>query len=203
MDSVFKRPWYRLHWVTWMVIAVSLWALINRQLAVQSGGWASPFIYTKWTHFGWPFIHLDLMESGPASPGSVQPNIKYDQPDFKYDWRPPALAINVFTVLLFLGSTAFVVEAFLRNYRKLQFSVGNLMVITGVLGVILALLSYESAFLFGARWLFGLESSYLVVWRDFQRPLFWPVLFGLTCALYSLGWLALAVLRRAYRLVRP
>ncbi|HUE74592.1 MAG TPA: hypothetical protein VMP01_27240 [Pirellulaceae bacterium] len=203
MDSVVKRPWYRLHWVTWTVMAVLLLAFVNRQMAVQSGSWASPFIYAKWTHFGWPVVHLDLMESGAALPGSVQPNIRYDQPVFKYDWRPLALAVNVFTLLLFLGSTAFVVESFLRNYRKLQFSVGNLIVITGVLGVILALFSYEPAFLFGARWLFGLELSYLIVWRDFQRPLLWPVLFGLACTLYSLGWLGLAILCRAYRLVRP
>jgi hypothetical protein len=203
MDSVVNRPWYRLHWVTWTVVAVMLLALVNRQIAVQSGSGASDYRYTKWTHFGWPFIHLDLRETGPALPGSVQPNIKYGQPVFKYDRRPLALAINVLALLLFLVSSAFVVETFLRNYRKRQFSLRNLILITGVLGVMLALFSYEPAFAFGARWLFGLELSYLVSWRDFQRPLLWPVVFGLACPLYFLGWLGLAMLGRAYRLVRP
>jgi hypothetical protein len=192
-----------MHWVTWAVMAALLGALIHRQMAVQSGGWASELSYTKWTHFGWPFIHLDLIEAAPVSPGSIRPNIKYLAPKINYDWRPLALAINVFTLLLFLGSTAFVVESFLRNYRKRQFSVGSLVAITGVVAVTLALLSHEPAFLFGARWLFGLELSYLIAWRDFQRPLLWPVLFGLACTLYTLGWLALAVLRCAYRLLRP
>lgn len=203
MDPIVKRPWYRLHWVTWTVVAVVLGALINRQMAVQTGGWASPLSYAEWTHFGWPFIHLDLMETAQALPGSVQPYLKYGQADFKYDWRPLALATNVFTLLLFLGSTAFVVESFLRNYRRLQFSVRNVIVITGVVGVILALLGYEAAFQFGARWLFGLELSYLVAWRDFQRPVYWPVLFGLACTLYFLGWLGLAICRRTSRFVRP
>jgi hypothetical protein len=196
MDSAVKRPWYRLHWVTWVVTCGLLLALINRQMDVNSGGWEN----TKWTHFGWPVIHLDVIEYMPASHLGAPPvSLVGVQRIIKYHWRWFALTINVVTFLLFLGSTAFAVETFFRNYRRLQFSVGNLIVITGVLGVILAMLIYKPAFLLGGRW-YGLELSYLVAWRDFQQPVHWPVLLGLACTIYSLGWLALALLRRAYRL---
>jgi len=164
-------------------------------MEVNSGGWGTTTEQIKWTHFGWPVIHLNLVKSEPFPPSGIQSKAKWE-------WRWFALVINVITYLLFLGSTCLVVEIFLRNYRRLQFSVGNLILITGVLGVILAMLTYKPEFLLGGRW-YGLELSYLVAWPDVRQPLRWPVLFGLACTLYSIGWLGLTLPRRAYRLLRP
>jgi hypothetical protein len=195
MDSA---PWYRLHWVTWVVMAVMIAVLAALQLERHFGIGAQSAGYTHWWYLGWPWAHLELVESGVvAGPGTHLPRL------FEYRWRWSVLGFNLLACLVIWGSTTYVVESWLRSANRLQFNLRALLVSTGVVAVMLSLLV-------NSDWLFQSDDetfhwvhSSLVRWDDFQRPLRWPVLVGVAFTIYSLGWLALALLHRAYRLVRP
>jgi len=198
MDSTPKRPWYRLHWVTWIVVVVVAGGLVNSEFEKHFGIGTYSAGYTDLTYFGWPRAHLELVESGSfVGPGTKLPS------SFKYHWRWPVLGMNVLVCIVIVGSTMWVAESWIRSSNRLQFKLQALLLFTSVVGVVLWL-SVNS------DWLFWSEDevilwahSPLVSWGDVQRPLRWPVVLGVACTIYSLGWLVLALLRRAYRLVRP
>jgi asparagine N-glycosylation enzyme membrane subunit Stt3 len=72
-----------------------------------------------------------------------------------------------------------------------------------VVAVMLGLAVHGETFSFDQLTTFRWPRPSSISWEDFRRPLRWPLLFGVACTIYSLGWLALAILTRAYRLVRP
>ena len=195
MDSALKRPWYRLHWVTWVVMLVVTGALVYSELDEHFGIGTRSAGYTDWSYFGWPRAHLELVESGSfVGAGTQLPS------SFEYHWRWSVLGINLLVCIGIMGSTTYAAESCLRSPNRLQFNLRALLALTGVVAVMLWLAA-------NGDWLFQSEDEVLrwthtslVGWDDLQRPLRWLVLLGLACTIYSLGWLALTLLRRAYRL---
>ncbi|HUE71625.1 MAG TPA: hypothetical protein VMP01_12135 [Pirellulaceae bacterium] len=193
MDSAVKRPWYRLHWVTWVVVVILVWTLINRELEARLVGLSLSFSYISDTLYGWPVDHLTVVESGSLlrRPGQ--------QLRFEYRWHYPQLVFNVVFCLLLSVSTVHVMELRLRSPNHMQLSLRSLLVVTAIAACLAGLAGGNIDF--GLPWV-GVRSSWLINWYDLRRPVRWPLIFALGCTIYSLGWLALAFLRRAYSFVR-
>jgi hypothetical protein len=193
MDSAAKRPWYRLHWLTWVVMALVISAIGNRQMEARWSRYPSSYGYIKDIRIGWPTIHLTSTERGSMFP---EPG---DKPSFTYHWHYSRLVFNLVLCLILTAATGHVLELWLRSPNRMQVTLGSLLGFMSVLAVLAGLASETIEFTI--PW-FDLRSYGLFIWDDLRRPLQWPILFALGCMLYSLGWLALALLRWAYRLIR-
>lgn len=186
MDSAVKRPWSRLHWVTWIVVALVIASLLYCECEERPGIIKRD---SEWSYFGWPRAHLQLVESWDFYTG---------RSSFQYNWRWTVFGSNLAICILIVGSTTYVSEVWLRSPNRLQFNLRVLLVFVGVVAAMLSLLANSNP-LDTIHWV---RYSFLS-WDDLSRPLRWPIIFGLSCTFFSLGWLALALLRRACRLVRP
>jgi hypothetical protein len=194
MDSAVKRPWYRLHWVTWVVLAVVMAALVYRELEPTrfDGGHfltKSGRISFSEVEFGWPF------------PYSVRWESEVSSFQYSFPWQMQIVTIDAIFCCLVASCTARVVEGWLRSSAMWRVSLRSMMGTTFLIAVLLALAVQHEA-IAGIMTPWGGPSTRFVSWNEFMRPVRWPVLFGVACTIYSLGWLALALLRRAYRLVR-
>jgi hypothetical protein len=111
-------------------------------------------------------------------------------------WDGLALAINCVVWLLLVGSTAWVVERWLRGRNRLQFGSQTLLALTGVAAVLVAILSQSTPY-----WVFrlGLEPSFEVQWCHIRKPLRIILPFGIGCATYFLGWLLCSLAVRGRR----
>lgn len=199
MDSLPKRPWYRLHWVTWIGMGFVLSSAVFRQFeerfVVESLG---SLTITERFNFGWPLAYVEMEKFGPivVTPTGPSPNPAF----IKYEWFGWHLLLNCAICALLTGSTAYVSDAWLRSPKRSQFGVRHLMIVTFVVATLIALtqgleVRYRDWEDFRMTWL-------LVSWSDMVNPLRWPLLLGLACTIYSLCWLTLALLRRAYSFVR-
>jgi hypothetical protein len=127
MDTTPKRPWYGLHWVTWIVVVVVAGGLVNSEFEKHFGIGTYSAGYTDLTYFGWPRAHLEFVESGRfVGPGTKLPS------SFKYHWRWPVLALNVLACVVIVGSTMWVAESWIRSSNRLQFKLQALLLFTGV-----------------------------------------------------------------------
>ncbi len=110
MDSAPKRPWYRLHWVTWVVMAVVVWSFTGRQVQRDFGGGTQDFVATvNWWYLGWPVWHLEEKETDVGIVFGMPPR------GSEFKWRPVGILLNVASGLLLLTATVFVVESWLRD----------------------------------------------------------------------------------------
>ena len=193
MNSVPKRPWYRLHWVTWVVILLVIAALAYREQVAQrfDGGWVSTDQATMdldELRFGWPYAHLIHYDFGSASMTS--------------GWHWGWFGVNVVCCLLLTVFAASVVETRLRGPTPRQITIRFLLVVVAIAGVLMGLALQPDGWLVIMDFFGGVPAT-LVSWEGFTNPVLWPMQFALACMIYALGWLALALLRRAYRLARP
>ena len=146
--------------------------------------------------FGWPFVHLTSVEFGPGFPPSIQSS------SLPHRWDLLLLTANAAVYLLLVSSTVLVTESRLRKPRPMQLSIRSLMAATAVVAILVGFVSNEQSIhrLFGQSFIYRVD---LIDWYDVGNPIYWPAVVAMGCTIYSLGWLALAFLRRAYRVVRP
>ncbi len=193
MDSAPKRPWYRLHWVTWVVVIILVWTLFSRGSEAGFRGIDSSFYYRKENAYGWPAKHLTVVEWGTF----LRPN---NPPTVEHKWHVRELVFNAGFGFMLVLASVFAFELWMRTRKRTQLTLGSMLGLTAVAACLAGLASGSIDFWLPAVFI---RSSWLISWYDLQRPVMWPLIFAMGCTIYSLGWLALALLRRAYRLVRP
>jgi hypothetical protein len=200
MDSADKLPWYRLHVLTWLLTGVVAWGFICCQRTVN-GGYLNSVATVSF--YGWPRIYLHLIKSNERllhasnlfnetralPPRTPLPRAK--PPNYK--WMSYGIVINVLCGFTLVVATAVVVEWWLRRTKRLQLSLGSLLLIIGVFSILFAFASYDSTLRF--------KMASFISWSDFRHPSRWPVLFGVGCALSFLGSLAERTARQAHCLV--
>ena len=156
--------------------------LIYAQFQGEADGFESSFGYDISTDYGWPVAQLTVTEYGLYD----LPLLGSPGPNYAYEWHWVAVALDAAVGLAFLGSTAFVLESWLRSPNRLQFSLRSLLIVSAVIGILLASLSPLEDPHFGS-----LEFD-----LDFAPPVRLPLLLGLANALFASGWLASAALLR-------
>ncbi len=157
-------------------------ALIYAQWQGKADGYESSFDYEISTDYGWPAKQFTVTEFGLYD----LPLLGSPGPNCAHEWHWVALLVNAAVALAFLGSTAFVLEKWLRSPKRLQFSLRSLLMVSAVVGVLLTLLSQMQDVHLGS----------LAFDLDFAPPLRWPLLLGLANVLYASGWLASEVFLR-------
>jgi hypothetical protein len=179
-----RTPSYRLNWVTWLIASIVLLAFVSRQLEKEPGfAMANLGHLSESSTFGWPLVHLDYAESRPLVLSAEDSLTRYYR-----EWHPWQLLANCLVALLLVVSTVFVCEGWVRANRRLQFSLRHALVMTAIVGVMMAL-SRERITPDRGSESFVVTWSF-VGWADIQQPIRWPVLLGLACTIYFLGWLA-------------
>jgi hypothetical protein len=184
-----RRLWYRLHWITWVVIVAVAAALIRVQWLACS----SDDAWSIW--FGWPLIAYEEDEG-----------LKIEGSRF-HAW---GLVGNLTIACVACLASAFTIERWLsRQPPRLQFSVQSLLIATIIAGVMLTFVRLEATYFEQTRnpahVLNSYDASRSVVagWPSTMLDRYpWsislPLLFSVACMLYTAGWL----LARISRLTR-
>ena len=179
MDSTPKRPWYRLHWLTWLVLGLVLLVLAPRQRAeFHSYLLAGTGYLWKASYCGWPLVDLNIKET-VALGGTARPKVEYH-------WRGVPLAVNLLICSALAISTVFVTERLVRARPRMQFSIRSLLILISVVAILLTMMSNE--FIHEPD-ISDRSRRALMYWMELKNPLRWPLLFALGCTIYSSGWL--------------
>jgi len=203
MDPARKRPWYRLHSLTWVIMAAVVGGLVSRQLEKETilgvGGLG---MYSLQSSVGWPLQHAEIVDSGEAwLPGSrpIAPPATFST---TYEWFVWPLLANCILSALLVAATAFVCESWLMQERRLQISLRQILILMATLGVLLALTR---------PWTVGYRDldreSFKVKWSlvslsELKNPLHWPAIMALACAIYAAVWLVGLLTLRGWSLIR-
>lgn len=134
-DAPKKRPWYRLHWLTWVLLLVVGWSLVAENLAKQI--WLPPFgqllpAGIVLSSQGWPFYF------GGGTYDSYDNSRLIAIDDFLH------LTLNILIALSILASTAFTSESYFRRQSKWhQFSIQSVLAFTTFIALLLANAKYD------------------------------------------------------------
>lgn len=197
MKSTSTRPWYRLNAVTWLVAAAVIATLARCQTASEGGG--GPLIfggYVDVTLHGWPLLFIERTAQGERNRGPGPLWGPITKVDYDVSFRP--LCWNVAAWLALLVGTLVPVERWLRRDRRWQLRVGDMLMITAVVAVLLGCWYREyHAFDDAAPVIQNVKELF----RDMSRTPFlgdwipWyvrlPLLAAVGAAIGTGGWLAL------------
>ena len=204
-----RRPWWRLHLLTLLVGAgfAGLLAWCNLHSINPYGETvtmkvAPPMgVDPKLVHvmpmgsftmtlegftYGWPLRYRDHWERTTTfAPPSRRPPMS--EKEVLCD-SPRALAADVLVALVIVLSVALLIERWLRSGRWIQFGLRGLLVATAVAAVFLSIWRVHG------RLEMALGQENLVT-RVFEFPphVYVPVLAGVTCAIYTVLWLAAGI----------
>ncbi len=184
------RPWYRWHWLTWVVGLIVLAGLVARQIEkCNTFGITNLGVLTEWSDFGWPFTGANLVEcywNGPV-------------PTAEMKWNGFGVLFNVIFCVVSLAAVVFLSERWLRAPRRLQFGLREVLPATTTAAALSAATISEWRF----AYLDFDRDSLVLVWTliDTQDllPIHWPSLFALACLFYSASLLIIWLLERAWR----
>jgi len=201
-DALESRSWYRLHWLTWVVLFLVGGSLVVENLVKRS----MMYIYERQGD------GFDLLSSRDL--------IKFEQVVAEYnmtrenygimfggyftgwpldylDFHPenlsyialklPLLASNILIALVILFATVFTTESYLRRQPRWQFSIQSIIAFTVFVGLLLANAKYRTTSLIGI--LDEIEIN-LIRWRGDSIWEFIPFFFiamGLWCVFWT-GW---------------
>jgi hypothetical protein len=188
MDTNWKRP-RRPHLPTWVIIAVVLGAFVYRQFEKRLVlGIGNLGVFSDWSSFGWPVAHLELVTT------LVLPNA----PTHTYEWFAWRLAGNCLFGVLLVSSTAVVCERWLRSSRRLTISLRQFFAMIAVISVLITCSrQWEMPYRDWDPKFFQVSWS-LIGWSDVVQPWRWPLLIGLACTIYVLGYLCRWLCRLSY-----
>jgi hypothetical protein len=204
-ESTIERPWYRLHWGTWLAGFVVAGALAYCQTLYVPGD--APMVYGGYvdvTVHGWPLLCVERTESGHWI---YQPKLHRGPPtDIQYAWSGKPLALNALAWVALLLGTLIAVETWLRRPRFFQVGLSELLVATAVIAAMLGWW-YWDYHRFDSP---SGNPEIIQLFRHFSHSPFvgkwmpWyprlPVLFAIACSIYAAGWLAVQTMRRLWRL---
>ena len=197
MSPQSQRPWFRLHWLTLIVLSWLIGAIADCQLQKQSCDLYGD--YEKWdTAFvcGWPFRHLLVRDFNPNRDSVLR--LFSLAPTDRHQWYGWALAINGVVWLMLVCCTAWVIERWMRFPKWLQFGSRSLLAFTGVAAVLAAILTQPTPY-----WVLRLsiEPSFEVEWCNIRKPLRLIIPMGIGCATYFWGWLIVSAAIAGWALI--
>ncbi len=181
MDS---RRWHRLHMATWLVLLAVGGVLIY----VQYFQTVEHYYRNTHGYRGWPLPFFHPASSGPVAGFTLL---------FPATFNVLALLGDVLVTVCLLASTAFVIERWLRQPRRLQFQLGTLLWATVVAAALLLVPRYVPR---PPQWVFSWNPS-RVNWKPTLMAA--PLMFSIACAIDSAAWLVVRLGVRAWRLVSP
>lgn len=179
MASAPKRPWYRLHCVTWVATTalladfVIVQDLVHRRLGETDDVEATQF------YSGWPFE--SLMPPDRGEPTTLRP------------------LANAIVGALLVCATAFVCETFFRHERQLRISLKTLLIGFFVVALVLGTTRIE----WSERGITTDGKSFIFKRRlfdsEYESAKYLPMLLSVACAHYALCSFAFWVAERTYR----
>src|SRR5262245_56340193 len=105
MEPQPGRPWYRLHWLTIIVVAWLIWGIARWQFAAHNVPAAvDPTGFESDSSFGWPLRHVEMSYIYLGTFNYAPKRI----------WNVRAVLINCLTWPMLVISTAIVLERWFR-----------------------------------------------------------------------------------------
>jgi hypothetical protein len=199
MEAVHTRRWCRLHWLTWLAVAIELAAIACLQSVDQHGG-SIYFNEQGINHVvrGWPawdFCRYEVLDLNSFT------TLRFD-----YVWKAKPLLFNCFIWAFLTSSVGWLVETWLRRPNRLQFSLRGVAVFFAIVGAMLTLVK-ERAVLEGGIILMGLApgiSSQPWYGAPFELNAWvWAAVVVIFCSVSSSVWLLIHLASQAtYRLLK-
>jgi len=182
------RPWYRLHWMTWLVLAAFAGILAFHQV-VGFRLWPTEYApgYRPGRFFivGWPVIHSRyLLTTHGLSKVNVGPGIL-------------PIAGDALCSVAAIASVAFVVQRIMSS--RMQFGTSTLFSLIAVVAIVLVILPVEQQLVHQSQTL-SRDGPFFK-----RRPLFLsvPTTCGVAATVYTTSWLAVRLARRLLGLRPP
>lgn len=188
---MLNARWYRLHWITWIVVLVIggalVWYNVNGIRRARYFGSSGPWHVF---HRGWPLVHSERLTRPETYPGP-----KVDEfPNVMPEWRT-RLAFDVTWSLAGVATVAFLVERLSRS--RLRFPVSALLGIPTIVAGLFWILPLEQ------KWQTPMANFHWsrapTVWSSYPG-LNWPLrtatIFTLASMLFALSWIAIFLLHR-------
>jgi len=195
-----ERPWYRLHWVTWVAVVACGGFLVYLQVVPQLMEFEFnrpyPGMVKGWLR-GWPILCF-------LGRGSSWWTLDR--------WLPFwGFSLNYVASLLVILSMVLVAEKLIRMVRKrLQFQISSLLVVTAVVAAVASVAQLPPSLLVELHvaemmLLMGpaFEPYFFLFPNDYPWPIRIPLLILLGCTIYTTGWLAIRGVGFLIRKVRP
>lgn len=168
-----ERPWYRLHWLTWVAVLAVGTALVLAQF--EDRGEAFGFEESGYDQIlschGWPRAFYTRISFGQLGYNEV-----------RFEWSFHNACQSGAMCLTLILSTLFVAQAF---SLKKRFTLLTLLTLPLIVGLVLAFSPFRFLFQVG-------QAGNELPWQ--YGP---PLIFGESCTIYAIGWIAIAVYRRA------
>ena len=197
MDSTPKRPWYRLHWGTVLVVVfvTMCWLSSAHHPTIANlltGGREPIPAYAQ----GWPlsWVRFDFVQP-PSLAGVYAGDVLGAANTAPTEFHLPALVIDVSLLIGCLLAVAFVVERL--GHVRFQFSLSALVGVVTTIAGLMAFWKWNSV---PSRAVVSDELCDYIPISLFVWVTAVPTLFALGCAMYTATWFAL---RAASWLHRP
>jgi len=191
MPDETPAPWYRLHWLTWVVLVAQLWAIYDcRNLERFGGIWERDYDYVV---LGWPFAERIWAWSRYIGRGTGSNEFFY---------LPLALNLSLYAAML--TATAFVLENWLQRPSIVRVGLGDMGWITFTVAALLAIWlrwpaihDLTEAAGLSLFWVFGQWSlfDHSDPYGIFQLRTY-LMLFGTACVIHVSAWALLEAVRR-------
>jgi len=190
-ESLKTRPWYRLHWLTWVVLFCVGGSVVVENLVGEGEPWNSAWGYAYYNRYwtneeaysvrhGWPITcflrdRVTIDEAGFAGLATSS-RWPFDNAEV-IPFHPIRLGFNILTALLILFATIFTTESYLRRQSKWQFTIQGIILLTVFVALLLTNAKYN-----------------LVRWRGdatWEYIPFFFICFGCWCVFWT-GWRLIA-----------
>jgi hypothetical protein len=143
-----KRPWYRLHGVTLVLLLVVAAALVARNLGgnyrTRNLRMGESVQNQYKTYYGWPLVayrRSSVAEDGETVWDSRLNRTRYSPTPFGRFSTSAVIALDAAVVLLLAASATFTTEYWIRHRRgPFQFGLRSLFILTALSAVFLAFL---------------------------------------------------------------
>jgi len=192
-DAPESRSWYRLHWLTWVILLVVGGSFVVENLAgIEKPPdlyifefIADPYGYPTYdeaysVQHGWPMVcilrdRFFMNQAGGVSSSSRWPFDDAKMISFIFLY----LGFNILIALTILASTAFTTESYFHRQSKWhQFSIQSVILLTIFVALLLTIAKYD-----------------LIRWRGdsiWEYITFFFIAVGLWCVFWT-GWRLVAV----------
>jgi len=147
-EGLESRPWYRLHWLTWVVLFLVGGSLVVENLVGQDVDPILPnslFNGIKYSH-GWPIRFVKRDVGGDFS--GRWPIDKAEVLEFRY----LPLMMDILIALVILLATSVTTESYLRRQPRWQFSIQSIMLFTVFVALLMMNIKYDFIRWHGTSW---------------------------------------------------
>jgi len=147
-EALESRPWYRLHWITWVLLLLVGGSFFVENLVGRTFWTGDPYIANY--DFGWPnnFMRRFAVDVDAKRTADINNTVSNRLPFYsiaavsdEFKWVP--LTLNALIALAIILATIFTTESYLRRQPRWQYDIQSIMLFTVFVAFLLTNAKYN------------------------------------------------------------